>query len=185
MFSIINLGEKLVNEETYSKLIEYLETKDRIKKWDQALLYFSSIYTIVASILNFLYIHNDLTKIILIILFVGTWLEPIYFGYYRGTLRKESPIEKLRGWYILLFNMIFFTYIILAAILIALLMILIGSLFNIPNYVFLFIFLITAAIIVWPVWPRIKKRILSIEDLHEKRETSLCKEKCECKKREE
>jgi hypothetical protein len=80
----------------FDTLREYIETKFRLQKLDSALLFFSSSLSLAFGI-GYAYLGTRWLQYYLPMLFLG-WFMPVYIGYVRGSLIKDSVEERIRGW---------------------------------------------------------------------------------------
>lgn len=79
-----------------SEVKEYIDKKLRLAKLDSALLFFSSSLSLAFSV-GYAYLGTEWLQYYLPMLFLG-WFMPIYIGYLRGSLIKDSVEERIRGW---------------------------------------------------------------------------------------
>ena len=79
-----------------SELREYLERKLTLAKLDSALLFFSSSLSIAFGV-GYGFLGAKWLQYYLPMLLLG-WFMPVYIGYVRGSLIKDSVEERVRGW---------------------------------------------------------------------------------------
>lgn len=79
-----------------SELKEYIDRKLMLAKLDSALLFFSSSLSVAFGV-GYAYLGTKWLQYYLPMLFLG-WFMPIYIGYVRGSLIKNSIEERVRGW---------------------------------------------------------------------------------------
>lgn len=79
-----------------SDLREHIDRKLRLAKLDSALLFFSSSLSLAFGV-GYGLLGSKWLQYYLPMLLLG-WVMPIYIGYVRGSLLKDSIEERMRGW---------------------------------------------------------------------------------------
>ena len=86
---------------------EYLDQKGRIGKLDSLLLYLTSLFGLLFSLIQALGFGIEGVIHLIPLLFSGMFL-PIYFGYIRGVIMTDSLEERIRGWLYLICSIPFY-----------------------------------------------------------------------------
>lgn len=90
-----------------SDLQKYIDRKLRLAKLDSALLFFSSSLSLAFGV-GYGLLGLKWLQYYLPMLLLG-WIMPIYVGYVRGSLLKESVEERIRGWIYFVVGLGFYT----------------------------------------------------------------------------
>ena len=77
------------------KILEHIDKNSKKQSLDNALLFFSTFIGLLFTIISTLW--RDLLYYFLPTLFIG-WFLPVYIGFIRGSLIKDSVEERVRGW---------------------------------------------------------------------------------------
>ena len=88
-------------------LKEYLDQRGRMGKLDSLLLYLTSLFGLLFSLIQALGFGIEGVIRLIPLLFSGMFL-PIYFGYVRGALMTDSLEERIRGWLYLICGIPFY-----------------------------------------------------------------------------
>jgi lysylphosphatidylglycerol synthetase-like protein (DUF2156 family) len=97
------------------ELADRIDQKLRLGKSDALLLYVASLQTVVLTLSQLLLGSQALVYYPAILLFVA--IMPIYIGYVRGAITRDSLVERTRGWLYLIFGTVMYLAVVLVWIL--------------------------------------------------------------------